>query len=118
MAESLPPRQRIRKKKDFLVLYRKGYRYKSKYFSLIGLPNALEYSRVGVVASRKVGNAVARNRAKRWMRELFRRNKDLLAHPVDLLIVATAAMKEATWPELRESYLQAVGKIFEKKRAR
>jgi ribonuclease P protein component len=118
MAESLPPRQRIRKKKDFLVLYKKGYRYKSRYFSLIGLPNALLYSRVGVVASRKVGNAVARNRAKRWMRELFRRNKDLLVHPVDLLIVATPAMKEATWPELRESYLQAVGKIFEKKRAR
>jgi ribonuclease P protein component len=118
MAESLAPRERIRKKKEFLVLYKKGYRYKSKYFNLIGLSNVLTYSRVGVVASRKVGNAVARNRAKRWMRELFRRNKDLLAHPVDLLIVATAAMKEATWPELRESYLQAVGKIFEKKRAR
>jgi len=118
MAESLPPRQRIRKKKDFLVLYKKGYRYKSKYFSLIGLPNALKYSRVGVVASRKVGNAIARNRAKRWMRELFRRNKDLLVYPVDLLIVATAAMREAAWPDLRESYLQAVGKFFEKKRTR
>ncbi|HUU37313.1 MAG TPA: ribonuclease P protein component [Candidatus Desulfaltia sp.] len=118
MAESLAPRERVRKKKDFLVLYKKGYRYKSKYFSLIGLSNALTYSRVGVVASRKVGNAVTRNRAKRWMRELFRRNRDLLEHPVDLLIVATAAMKEATWAELKESYLQAVGRIFEKKRAR
>ncbi|MGB7294880.1 MAG: ribonuclease P protein component [Candidatus Aminicenantales bacterium] len=118
MAESLAPRERIRKKKDFLVLYRKGYRYKSKYFSLIGLSNALTYSRVGVVASRKVGNAVARNRAKRWMRELFRRNKDLLERPVDLLIVARAAMKEASWAELRENYIQAVGEIFQKKRAR
>lgn len=118
MAESLAPRERIRKKKEFLVLYKKGYRYKSKYFSLIGLSNALTYSRVGVVASRKVGNAVTRNRAKRWMRELFRRNKDLLEPPVDLLIVATAAMKEATWAELKENYLQAVGRIFEKKKAR
>jgi ribonuclease P protein component len=118
MAESLAPRERIRKKKDFLVLYKKGYRYKSKYFNLIGLSNALPYSRAGVVASRKVGNAVARNRAKRWMRELFRRNKDLLEYPVDLLIVASAAMKEATWTELEEQYLEAVGKIFEKKRAR
>jgi ribonuclease P protein component len=118
MAESLAPRERIRKKKDFLVLYKKGYRYKSKYFNLIGLSNVLPYSRVGVVASRKVGNAVARNRAKRWMRELFRRNKELLGYPVDLLIVASAAMKEATWTELEEHYLQAVGKIFEKKRSR
>jgi ribonuclease P protein component len=118
MAESLAPRERIRKKKDFLILYKKGYRYKSKYFNLIGLSNALPYSRVGVVASRKVGNAVARNRAKRWMRELFRRNKDLLGYPVDLLIVASEAMKEATWTGLEEQYLQAVGKIFEKKRSR
>jgi len=118
MAESLAPRERIRKKKDFIVLYKKGYRYKSKYFNLIGLSNALTVSRVGVVASRKVGNAVARNRAKRWMRELFRRNKDLLVYPVDLLIVASAAMKEATWTELVEHYLQAVGKILEKKRVR
>jgi ribonuclease P protein component len=118
MAESLAPRERIRKKKDFLVLYKKGYRYKGKYFNLIGLSNALPYSRVGVVASRKVGNAVARNRAKRWMRELFRRNKDLFEHPVDLLIVASPAMSEASWRELEELYLQAVGKIFEKKRWR
>jgi ribonuclease P protein component len=118
MAESLAPRERIRKKKDFLVLYKKGYRYKGRYFTLIGLSNVLPYSRVGVVASRKVGNAVARNRAKRWMRDLFRRNKDLLRSPVDLLIVASAGIREATWAELEESYFQAVGKIFEKKLVR
>ena len=118
MAESLAPRERIKKKKDFLVLYKKGYRYKSRYFSLVCLPSALTYSRVGVVASRKVGNAVARNRAKRWMRELFRRNKDLLEPPVDLLIVAMPAIKEATWPELTEVYVQGVGRILGKKKAR
>jgi len=118
MAESLSPRERIRKKKDFLVLYKKGYRYKSKCFNLIGLSNALTYSRAGVVASRKVGNAVARNRAKRLMRELFRRNKGLLESPVDLLLVASAAIREAAWAELEEEYLQAVRKFFERKRLR
>jgi len=118
MAESLAPRERIRKRKDFLVLYKKGYRYKSRYFTLIGLSNALTHSRVGVVASRKVGNAVARNRAKRRLRELFRRNKDLLRLPVDLLLVASPDMRDAVWAELEESYLLAVGKISEKKRVR
>ncbi len=118
MAETLAPRERIKKKKDFLVLYKKGYRYKSRYFSLIGLSNALVYSRVGVVASRKVGNAVTRNKAKRWMRELFRRNKELLEPPLDLLIVATPAIKEASWPELTDAYIQAVGRIIGKKKAR
>jgi ribonuclease P protein component len=118
MTESLAPRERIRKKKDFLVLYKKGYRYKSRYFNLIYLSNTLAYSRVGVVASRKVGSAVTRNKVKRWMRDLFRRNKSMLGHSIDLLIVALPEMNKATWAELKDHYLRAVGEMFEKKRAR
>jgi ribonuclease P protein component len=115
MSESLPLRERIRKKKDFIILYRKGNRYRAKYFNLIYLSNTLAYSRVGVVASRKVGNAVTRNKAKRWMRELYRRNKDLFAHPIDLLMVAAAEIKAASWAELDEQYHRAVRAIFGKK---
>ena len=116
MRESLAPRERIRKKKDFLVIYKKGYRYRSKYFNLICLSNTVGFSRVGVVASKKVGNAVIRSKVKRWMRELFRRNKNLLAFPLDLLIVATPEMREATWAESQEHYFLATKKLFEKKR--
>lgn len=118
MIESLNPRERIRKKKDFLFLYRKGNRYKGKYFSLIYLPSNLSFSRVGVVASKKIGNAVTRNKVKRWMRELFRRNKGLLDFPVDLLIIAQPEMREVKWPELKEHYLVAINRIVEKKRER
>jgi ribonuclease P protein component len=118
MKESLSPRERIKKKKDFLILYRKGNRYKGKYFNLIYLSNVLPYSRVGVVASRKVGGAVTRNRVKRWMRELFRRNKELLGYPIDLIIVAAPEMRNATWAELREQYSLALGRMFEERRGR
>ena len=118
MRESLAPQERIRKKKDFLILYKKGNRYRGKYFNLIYFSNTLTYSRVGVVASKKIGNAVVRNKVKRWMRELFRRNKKLLDLPVDLLLVATAEIGQVTWAELKEHYLLAVRKIFEKKRER
>jgi len=111
MTEGLAARQRIRKKKDFLVLYKKGRRYKSRFFSLIYSTSALPYSRVGVVASRKVGGAVVRNKAKRWMRDLFRRNRDLLESPVDLLIVAQPDMAGATWAEVREEYLLGVREV-------
>jgi ribonuclease P protein component len=111
MTEGLAARQRIRKKKDFLVLYKKGHRYKSRYFSLIYSSSALPYSRVGVVASRKVGGAVVRNKAKRWMRELFRRNRDVLESSVDLLIVAMPDMAGATWAELREEFLLAIREV-------
>ncbi|MBM3284461.1 MAG: ribonuclease P protein component [Candidatus Aminicenantes bacterium] len=116
MIESLSPRERIRKKKDFLFLYRKGNRYKGKYFNLIYLPNNLNFSRVGVVASRKIGNAVTRNKVKRWMRELFRRNKSLLGFPVDMLIVARPEIKEAAWIALKDHYLAAINQMFKKKR--
>lgn len=118
MTEGLAARQRIRKKKEFLVLYKKGRRYKTRFFSLIYIANALAYSRVGVVASRKVGGAVVRNKAKRWMRELFRRNRDLLDSPIDLLIVALPDMARATWAEVREEYTQAVQELSRRLRRR
>jgi ribonuclease P protein component len=118
MTEGLAARQRIRKKKDFLVLYKKGRRYKSRYFSLIYSFGALPYSRVGVVASRKVGGAVVRNKAKRWMRELFRRNRDLLESPVDMLIVAMPDMASATWAEVLGEYLPAVREVGRRLRRR
>jgi ribonuclease P protein component len=40
---------------------------------LLGQPNTLGCDRLGIIASRKFGGAVARNRAKRRLRELFRR---------------------------------------------
>jgi len=116
MRESLAPRERIRKKKDFLIIYKKGKRYRNKYFNLIYLSNTLTFSRVGVVASSKVGNAVIRSKVKRWMRELFRRNKNLLEFSLDLLIVATPEMGQATWTELEAHYLSAARKVFAKKR--
>ncbi len=118
MTEGLAARQRIRKKKDFLVLYKKGRRYKSRYFSLIYSSSSLPYSRVGVVASRKVGGAVVRNKAKRWMRELFRRNRESLEAPVDVLIVAMPEMARATWAEIREEYLLAVREVGRRMRQR
>lgn len=78
----------------------------------------MPYSRVGVVASRKVGGAVVRNKAKRWMRELFRRNSDLLESPMDVLIVAMPDMARATWSEVREEYLQAVREVGRRMRRR
>lgn len=115
MEETLRPRERIKKRKDFLILYKKGYRYRGRYFTLIFLPSNREYSRVGVVASRKVGEAVTRNKVKRWMRELFRRNKGLFESPADLLIVATPEAKKATLAELNEDYQAALKRIYQRR---
>lgn len=115
MKESFPPQERIRKKKEFLLLYHKGRRYRGQYFNLIYLPNQLAFSRMAVVVSRKIGKAVVRNKIKRRMRELFRRNKSILTHSLDILLVAKKNIESASWSELREHYLEALGKICPQK---
>lgn len=108
MSEFQSPRERIRKQKDFNLLYRKGNRFRGKYFNLVFLSNDLNFSRMAVVASKKVGNAVIRNKVKRRMRTLFRRNKELLENSWDLVIISKQRIKDASWIKLRNDYFDAV----------
>lgn len=114
MDENFTPQERIRKKKDFLHLYKKGKRFRGKYFILIYLSNELTFSRVAVVASKKLGNAVQRNRTKRWLRTLFRRNKELLEKPFDLIFIPRKEIHEAKWQNLADDY-QAALKFLHRK---
>jgi ribonuclease P protein component len=114
MIESYGPRERIRKKKDFNNLYKKGRSVRGKYFNVIFLPNGLGYSRMAVVASKKSGDAVQRNRIRRRARELFRRNKDLLSVPLDILLIAKKETRTATWQDLRLHYLSTLQAISAK----
>jgi ribonuclease P protein component len=104
MSESLTPQEKVKKKKDFYLIYRKGRRFRGKFFNLVFVANDLVFSRMAAVASRKVGNAVKRNRAKRLMRELFRKNKDLFTKPVDIIFIARREILDASWSELKEEY--------------
>jgi ribonuclease P protein component len=112
MNERLTPLERIRKKSDFASLYREGSRFRGRYFTLVFRGNGLGHSRLAVVASRKVGSAVVRNRVKRRFRELFRRNKELLRAPLDLIVIARPESGEAAWTELREAYISSLKTVF------
>ncbi len=108
MSESLRPQERIRKQSDFATIYKEGSRYRGKYFNLVYLVNDLSVSRMAAVASKKMGGAVQRNKAKRWMRALFRRNKDRLNASLDLIMIAKPGMLESTWDALVDDYMKAV----------
>ena len=66
---------------------------------------------MAVVVSKKIGNAVERNKIKRWIRELFRRNKTSLNSHLDMLIIAKKGIQEASWLTLSENYLTALKSI-------
>lgn len=116
MNERLTPRERIRSQKDFTSLYRNGSRFRGRYFNLVYRPNPLGFSRLAVVVSKKVGPAVARNRIKRRIRDIFRRNKGVLEEPMDLIFVTRKEILGLGSPELRAGYFQALESI-KKKRA-
>ena len=115
MKETFSARERIRKKRDFLFLYKEGKRYKGKYFNLIYFPNNLSFSRTGIIVSKKIGSAVTRNKIKRLMRELFRRNKGFLKEHLDIIILIKKEIRDTPWPDLQKSYLAAINSIYKKK---
>jgi len=115
MNERLAPLERIRRKSDFASLYRDGGRIRGRYFHLVFRRNEFGHSRLAVVASRKVGSAVVRNRVKRRLRELFRRHKELLREPLDLIVVARPESGDAPWAEFREAYFSSLATIFRKR---
>lgn len=75
---SFTPADRIRKRSEYQHVYRNGRKIASRSFILFHLENALGRPRLGITATRKMGPAVSRNRAKRLLREWFRAVKSEL----------------------------------------
>jgi ribonuclease P protein component len=78
----------LRKKKDFSALYNKGKSAGGKYVVLFYRKNNLGYNRKAFLASKKVGDSVRRNRARRLMKESFRLLADTLPVGYDILFIA------------------------------
>ena len=74
------------------------------------------HARLGVVASRKVGPAVARNRAKRLVRELFRRNPALFPPGIDMVIIVHPGTHELVYAAL-EAELRPLRPLLHKRAA-
>lgn len=67
-------------------------------------------SRVGVISSGSLGPAVARNRARRLLREAFRRHQHELAQPVDLVLIARHSILGKRLAEVERDFLNALRK--------
>lgn len=71
--------------------------------------------RAGFVASAAaVGGAVQRNRAKRRLREVFRRQQGLVPADCDLLLVARAAVNRRPFPEIERRFAEALARAGSK----
>jgi len=79
---------RILKHSDFLRISRCGIKLQNRYFVVLFCQGSFKRTRLGVTVSKKVGNAVERNRIKRIFREYFRLNKHKITGFWDINIIA------------------------------
>ncbi len=98
--ERFPPSERLRGSKAFDRVYETGEVFKSPHIVLFCLRENGLARKVGFVASRKVGRATARNRARRRLREAYRKLKLGLPGDALLVFVARKGINGVEWEEL------------------
>lgn len=94
-------RNRITDAERFRYVRETGKSYSHPLLILCALPNDEVVSRCGFTASRRIGKAVARNRARRRMRETVRQTWDLVEPGWDLVWIARPALINAEFVELQ-----------------
>lgn len=111
-SRTLPKQERLQHNYDFRRIYEQGRKTEGRLAVLYVLETARDAAgkrAVGFVTSRKVGNAVERNRARRLMRETWRLNKHRLKPDFEMVVVARAAMRGKSLQAVEE-YLLAMFK--------
>lgn len=87
--------ERLTRPSEFDRVCKYGQAFRTKELVIMGLPNGMSCSRLGMVVGRRLGSAVVRSRVKRLIRESFRLNKHLLSKGYDIVVVARADWKDA-----------------------
>ena len=99
----------LKKNQDFQTVYRGGKSYAIKYLVMYVMDSGREDTRIGISASKKVGNSVVRHRFARLVRESFRLNKDILEEGKDIIVVARAAAKDKNFDKIESAFLHLCG---------
>lgn len=129
--EGLPETLRLKKRRDFLRVQNGGRKHQMRHFlvfvaprpqppsapdggaSDVGLRPESEPlpSRLGITVTRKVGKAVTRNRIKRLVREVFRRERHRLASGLDVVWVAKRQSGGVSLDDVRGDFEQLLERL-------
>ena len=108
--QGFPSSCRLRTSRDYTQVWRNGRRFHTAHLLVIVCSGGAAVPRLGLSVSRKVGNAVCRNRIKRRIREFFRRRRGAIDQAVDLSIVVktgAGAIDHASLArELQEAFVR------------
>lgn len=94
--------EHIRARQEFQHIYDTGRRLSGRLMTLFVSPNGTSEPRLGIAATRKIGSAVVRNRAKRLARELFRHHKP--PGGLDIVVIPRREMVDASYVTLEAEF--------------
>lgn len=100
----------LKKNKDFQIVYKKGKSYANKYLVMYIRSNDLETNRIGISASKKVGNSVVRHRMTRLVRESYRLSEEKFKCGYDIVVIVRTTAKGKSYREIEKALLH-LGKL-------
>ena len=108
---SFPRTDRLTSRRQFTTVYEAGRRVRGCVVTVFGLENRLGHCRVGFTVTRKLGNAVVRNRIKRILREIYRVNRLSSTGSLDLVVNAHASILEHARQEIDRDLVRCVKRL-------
>ena len=111
MGSRFRPRQRLATRAEFDRVFKAGRRLDGRLFTLLAAANGREHDRLGLTVSRRIGGATVRNRARRLLRESFRRLAARAAGAFDLVILAKADIVGRTQAEVDREFRERIQRL-------
>lgn len=103
-------KESLRSNRDFRKVYDNGKSFANKYLVMFYIKNGRKNNRVGFSVTKKLGNAVTRNKIKRRMRESYRINSHKFKGGYDIVFLSRVRAKNTSFKQI-ESAILHLGKL-------
>ena len=98
---------RVKREKDFNAIFKSGMNCANRKFVIYRLPQEQPHFRVGLSVSKKLGNAVTRNRIKRLIRHVLMKHQDHLVAD-DFVVIARKGVEELDFDQVEKNLVHVL----------
>jgi len=117
-SKGFPKSARVVRRSEYRAIQRSSLRVVTDHYIIYGRKRRRKSQRIGITVSKKVGNAVVRNRVKRLVRECFRLNKEHLPPELDLVLVARKERGLPSFDGTRDQLIRGATRLLALLRSR
>ena len=100
----------MKKTNEFRNCYENGKSYANKFVVVYVWENCGSNNKIGISCSKKIGNSIVRHRFARLVREAYRLHENVFNSGLDIVVVARACARDASYFDIEESLLSLAGK--------